>query len=63
MDTATNFIIGCIMAACALVVMVVLMLEPEARTLFVQGYVDWLLTAGVLIICVTLGAASLINWS
>jgi hypothetical protein len=60
---AGNFIIGCILGACALVVMVVLMLEPEGRAMFVQGYLDWLATAAVLIVCITLGLASLIKWS
>ena len=60
---AGNFIIGCILAACALVVMVVLMLEPAGRAMFVQAYLDWLATAAVLIVCITLGLATLIKWS
>ena len=60
---AGNFIISCILGACALVVMVVLMLEPAGRAMFVQGYLDWLATAAVLIVCITLGLASLIKWS
>ena len=63
MDKVTNFIIGCILTACVLVVLVVVMLEPEARVLFVRGYVDWLVTAGVLIVCLTLAFVSLLKWS
>ena len=60
---AGNFIVSCILAACALVVMVVLMIEPAGRAMFIQGYFDWLATASVIIVCFTLGLASLIKWS
>jgi len=60
---AGNFIISCILAACALVVMVVFMIEPTGRAMFVQGYLDWLATASVIIVCLALGMASLIKWS
>ena len=60
---AGNFIISCILGACCLVVMVVFMIEPAGRAMFVQGYLDWLATAAVIIVCLTLGLASLIKWS
>ena len=60
---AGNFIIGCILGACALVVMVVLMLEPAGRAMFVQGYIDWLASAAVIVVGLTLTFASLIKWS
>ena len=60
---AGNFIVSCILGACALVVMVVLMIEPAGRAMFIQGYFDWLATASVIIVCLTLAMASLIKWS
>ena len=63
MDTATNFIIGCIMAACCLVVMVVLSLDPSIRQAFVHGYASWLATAAVLIAIASAIFLALLNWS
>ena len=60
---AGNFIIACILGACALVVMVVFMIDPAGRQMFIQAYLDWLATAAVIIVCITLGLASLIKWS
>lgn len=62
MDKIINILIGCILAACFLVVVVTMMLNPTARTMFVHDYVEWLVNVGVLIICITLGVASLIRW-
>ena len=61
--SAGNFIIGCIMAACCLVAMVVLSLEPSIRQAFVHGYASWLATASVTIVIAAAIFMALLNWS
>jgi hypothetical protein len=63
MDTATNFILGCIMAACALVVMFVLSLDPSIRQAFVHDYISWMATAAFMIVIASAIFLALLNWS
>ena len=63
MDTATNFIIGCIMAACGIVVVFVLGLDPSIRSAFVHDYISWLATASVMIVMAAAIFLALLNWS
>lgn len=58
-----NFIVGCILAACGLMVMVVLSLDPSIRQVFVQDYISWIATAAVLIAIASAIFLALIKWN